>query len=110
MIVSIFSVNVVAVMFINLAVLMKVCFARIYTCLCEVIDCAGEERVGLYRQILTVEHTQPSIQLITFLIDQRVVKSVFGWVVILSVILSKISTLFFHFTLLFYSYFILLRL
>ena len=62
MIVSIFSVNVAAVMFINLAVLMKVCFARINTCLCELIQCAGQELVGLYRQVPTVKHQQTLIQ------------------------------------------------
>jgi hypothetical protein len=72
MIVSIFSVTVVAVMFINLAVLLKRCFARINTCLCELIRCAGEESVSLYRQISTVKHPQPLIKLITFLMDQRV--------------------------------------
>jgi len=37
MIVSIFSVNVVAVKFINLTVLLNRCFARTSTCLCELI-------------------------------------------------------------------------
>jgi len=72
MIVSIFSVTLVAVLFINLAVLLKRCFARINKCLCELIQCAGEESVGLYRQISTVIHPQPLIELNTFLIDQRV--------------------------------------
>jgi hypothetical protein len=62
MIVSILSVNVVAVMVINLSVLVKVCFIRINTCLCELIQCAGEESVGLYRQISTVKHPQPLIE------------------------------------------------
>jgi hypothetical protein len=62
MIVTIFSVNVVAVMFINSAMIMKRYFARINTCLCELIQCAGEESVGLYRRIYTVEHTQPLIE------------------------------------------------
>jgi hypothetical protein len=61
MMVSIFSVTVVAVLFITLAVLLKRCVARIDTCLCELIGCAGEELVGLYRQIPTVKHPQPLI-------------------------------------------------
>jgi hypothetical protein len=72
MIVSKFSVTVVAVVFINLTVLLKRCFARINQCLCELIQCAGEETVGLYRQIFTAKHPQPLIELITFLINQRV--------------------------------------
>jgi hypothetical protein len=62
MTVSILSINVVTVLFINLPVLLKQCFTRINACLCELIQCAGEERVGIYRQIVTVKH-QP--QLIT---------------------------------------------
>ena len=72
MIVSIFSVNVVAVMYINLALLVKWCFVRINACLYELIRCAGEESVGLYRQISTVKHPQSLIKLNTFLIDQSV--------------------------------------
>jgi hypothetical protein len=71
MIVSVFSVNVVGVMLINLAVLLKGCFVRINTCLCELIECTGEESVALYRQIPTVKHPQPLIELNTFVIDQR---------------------------------------
>ena len=52
MIVSIFSVNVVAVKFINLTVLLNRCFARINTGLCEVIQCAGEESVGFVDRYL----------------------------------------------------------
>ena len=59
---SICSVNVVAVMFINLAVLVKRCFARINTSLRELIHCAGEGSVGLYRQIATVKRPQPLIE------------------------------------------------
>jgi hypothetical protein len=43
-------------------VLLKRCFTRINTCLCELIQCAGEESVGLYRQISTVKHPQPLIE------------------------------------------------
>ena len=71
MTVSVFSVNVVAVMLINLAVLPKGCFVRINTCLCELIQCTGEESVALYRQIPTVKHPQPLIELNTFVVDQR---------------------------------------
>jgi len=63
MIVSIFSVTVVAVLFINLAVLLKRCFPRKNTCLCELIKCAGEESVGLYRQISTAKRPQSLIEL-----------------------------------------------
>jgi hypothetical protein len=59
MTVSIVSVNIVTVLFINLAVLLKRGFTRINTCLCELIQCAGEESVGLYRQVSTVEDPQP---------------------------------------------------
>jgi hypothetical protein len=72
MIVSIFSVTVVAVVLINLTVLLKRCFARINTCLCELIQCAGEESVSPYKQIPTAKFPQPFIELNTFLIDQRV--------------------------------------
>jgi len=56
MTVSILSVNLVTVLFINLAFVVKGCFRRINTCLCEVIQCTGE--VGIYRQISTVKHPQ----------------------------------------------------
>jgi hypothetical protein len=39
-------------------VLLKRCFAGINRCLCELIGGAGEESVGLYRQISTVKHLQ----------------------------------------------------
>jgi hypothetical protein len=61
MTVSVLSVNVVAVLFLNLAVLLKQCFTRINMCLCELIQCAGEKTVGIYRQTVTVEHQQQSI-------------------------------------------------
>jgi len=51
------SINVVTVLFIDLYVLLKRCYTRKNTCLCELIQCAGEESVGLYRQISTVKHT-----------------------------------------------------
>jgi hypothetical protein len=61
MTVSILSVNLVTLLFINLAVVLKGCFTGINTCLCELFQCAGRESVGLYRQISTVEHTEPLI-------------------------------------------------
>jgi hypothetical protein len=61
MTVSVLSVNVVTVLFLNLAVLLKQCFTRINTCLCELIQCAGEETVGIYRQTVTVKHQQQLI-------------------------------------------------
>ena len=57
MVVSVLSINLVTVLFINLAVLEKRSFTRINRCLCELIQCAGEESFGLYRQISTVKHT-----------------------------------------------------
>jgi hypothetical protein len=53
--VSVLSVNVVTVLFTNLASLLKLCFTRINACLCEVIQCVGEESVGIYRQIPDVK-------------------------------------------------------
>jgi len=58
MAVSVLSVNVVCVLFTNLAVLLKRCFTRIKRGLCEQIGCAGEESVVLHRQICTVKHPQ----------------------------------------------------
>jgi 7tm Chemosensory receptor. len=60
--VSILSVNVLTVLFINLTILLKECFSRINKCLCELIQCAGEESVGLYRQISSVKHPQQLIE------------------------------------------------
>jgi hypothetical protein len=48
--------------FINLAVVLKGCFTRINKCLCELVQCAVQESVGLYRQISTVIHPQPLIE------------------------------------------------
>jgi hypothetical protein len=62
MAVSILSVNVVTLLFLNLAVVLKGCFTRINKCLCELVQCAGQESVGLYRQISTVIHPQPLIE------------------------------------------------
>jgi hypothetical protein len=62
MTVSILSVNLVTLLAINLAVVLKGCFTRINTCLCELIQCAGQESVGLYRQISTVKHPQALIK------------------------------------------------
>jgi hypothetical protein len=56
------SVNIITVLFINFAVLLKQCFAKINTCLCELIHCAGEESFGPYIQISTVKHTQQLIE------------------------------------------------
>jgi len=53
MAVSILSINLVTVLFISCAVLLKRCFTMKNTCLCELIGCAGEESVGLYIQIST---------------------------------------------------------
>jgi hypothetical protein len=49
------------VSFVKLAVLVKRCFTRIKTCLCQFIQCAAVESVDLYRQIYTVKHPQPLI-------------------------------------------------
>jgi len=62
MVVSILSVNVVTLLFINLAFVLKGCFTRINTRLCELVQCAGQNSVGLYRQISTVIHPQPLIE------------------------------------------------
>jgi hypothetical protein len=62
MTVTVLSVNLVCLLFINLAVELKGCFTRINTCLCELVQCAGEESVGLYRQISAMRHTQPLIE------------------------------------------------
>jgi hypothetical protein len=59
---SALSINIVPVLFINIAVLLKRCFTRINMCLCELIQCAGEESVGLYRKTSTVKHPQPLIE------------------------------------------------
>jgi hypothetical protein len=60
--VSVLSINVVTVLFINLAVLLQRRFTRINTCLCELIRCAGEESVGLYRQVSSVKQPQKLIE------------------------------------------------
>ena len=62
MTVSVLSVSLVTLLFINLTVVLKECFRRINTCLCELIQCAGEESVGIYRQISTVKQPQPLIK------------------------------------------------
>jgi len=62
MAVSVWSVNLVCLLFINLAVELKGCFTRINTCLGELVQFAGEESVGLYRQISTVKHPLPLIE------------------------------------------------
>ena len=60
--VSILSVNLISLLFINLAVVLKGCFTRINKCLCELVQCAGQESVGLNRQISTVIHPTPLIE------------------------------------------------
>ena len=60
--VSGFPVNVVTMLFINLAVVLELCFANINSCSYELIQCAGEELVGLYRQMSTVKHPQQLIE------------------------------------------------
>jgi len=47
MVVSILSIHLVTVLFINLAVVLKRCFRRVNTCLCELIECAGQESFDL---------------------------------------------------------------
>jgi hypothetical protein len=59
---SVLSVNLVTLLFINLAVVLKGYITRINTCLCELVQFAGEESVGIYRQISTGKHTPPSIR------------------------------------------------
>jgi hypothetical protein len=59
--VSALSVNLVTLLFINLAAVLREGFTKINTCLCELVQCAGQESVGLYRQISTVIHPQPLI-------------------------------------------------
>ena len=58
---SVLSVNVITVLYINWTVLLKRCFIRINPCLYELIWCAGEESVCLYTHIATVIHPQPLI-------------------------------------------------
>jgi hypothetical protein len=60
--VSDLSINVVTLLFINLAALLKGFFTRINKCLCELVHCADQESVGLCRQISTVIHPQPLIE------------------------------------------------
>jgi hypothetical protein len=62
MAVSVLSVNIVTLLYINLAAVLKGCFTKINTCLCELVQCAGQESVGLYRQISAVIHPQPLIE------------------------------------------------
>ena len=62
MTVSILSVTLVTVLFINLAVVLKGYFTRINTCLCELIQFTGQDSFGLYRQMSSVKHTQRLIK------------------------------------------------
>jgi hypothetical protein len=61
MTVSALSVNLVTLLFVNLAAVLKACFIKLNTCLCELVQCAGQESFGLYRQISAVIHPQPLI-------------------------------------------------
>jgi hypothetical protein len=58
MVLSVLSINLVTALFINLAVLLKRCFASINTCLCDLIEREGEESVGLCGRISDVRHPQ----------------------------------------------------
>jgi len=58
MTVSILSINLVSLLFINLAVLLKRFSTKINACLCELIQCAGQESFGVHRQTSTVKHPQ----------------------------------------------------
>jgi hypothetical protein len=60
--VSILSLNLATLLLINLTFVLKGCFTRLYTCLCQLIQCAGRESFGLYKQISTVNHPQPLIK------------------------------------------------
>jgi hypothetical protein len=64
MTVAVLSLNLVIVLFINLAVVLNKCFTRINTRLIDLIQCAGEESVGIYRQIATVTHPQQLIEVV----------------------------------------------
>jgi hypothetical protein len=59
---STLSVSLVTLLFINLAAVLKGCFTKINKCLCELVQCAGQESVGLCRQISTVIHPKPLIE------------------------------------------------
>jgi hypothetical protein len=59
---SVLSINGVTLLYMNVVVLLKRCFTRINTCLCELIWCAGEESVGLNRRVSTVIHPQLLIE------------------------------------------------
>ena len=59
---SVLSINLITVFFINLAVLLKRCFAKINTCLCDLTEGEVEESVGLCRQISNTEHPQQLIE------------------------------------------------
>jgi hypothetical protein len=62
MTVSVLSVNLITVLFINLGAVLNEYFTRINTCLYEVIQCACEYSVGLYRQLCTVKQPQQLIK------------------------------------------------
>ena len=70
MVVSVLSVNLITVLFISLAVLLKRCLSRIDTYLCELIWCAGEDSLGLYIQISTVKYLQSLIEASSNVVNQ----------------------------------------
>ena len=59
--VSGFQVNVGTMLSVNLAVVLELCFANINSCSYELIQCVGEELVGLYRQMSTMKHPRQLI-------------------------------------------------
>ena len=63
LVLSVLSINLVTVFFINLAELLKRCFASINAGLCDLIEHEGEESVGLYRQISNTGHPQQLIEI-----------------------------------------------
>jgi hypothetical protein len=63
MVVSVLSVNLVTVLFINLAAVLKRCFTRINTCLYQLIQCVDEKSVGIYGQIPDVKNSESVIEL-----------------------------------------------
>jgi hypothetical protein len=60
---SVLSINLVAIFFINLTMLLKRCCTSINTGLCDLIAREDEESVGVYRQISHVKHTEQLIEL-----------------------------------------------
>jgi hypothetical protein len=62
MTVAVLSLNLLIVLFINFSVVLNKCFTRINSCLLDLIQCEGEESVGIYRQAVTVTHQQQLIE------------------------------------------------